>query len=144
MCVLCAQLFVTPWTIVLQSSFLCPWNFTDKNTGVGCHFLLQGIFPTQESNPHLLCILYWQASSLPLGPPGMSLPKNISCSVVSNIWNPMDYNPPGSSVHGVLQARTLEWVAVPFFRGSSWPKYQTLVSCIAGRFFTVWVTSRVR
>ena len=37
-----------------------------KNRGVGCHFLLQGIFPTQESNPHLLCLLHWQAGSLPL------------------------------------------------------------------------------
>ena len=43
---------------------------------------------------------------------------------------------PGSSVHGILQARILEWVAFPFSRGSSQPRYQTQVSCIAGRFFT--------
>ena len=42
---------------------LCPWDFPDKNTGVGCHFLLQGIFMTQGSNP---CLLHWQADSLPL------------------------------------------------------------------------------
>ena len=42
---------------------------------------------------------------------------------------------PGYSVHGILQARILEWVAIPFFRGSSWPRDQTQVSCIAGRFF---------
>ena len=42
---------------------LCPWNSPGKNTGVGCHFLLQGIFPTQGLNPHLL---HWQADSLPL------------------------------------------------------------------------------
>ena len=41
-----------------------------KNTGVGCHALLQGIFPTQGSNPHFLRLLHWQASSLPLAPPG--------------------------------------------------------------------------
>ena len=41
-----------------------------KNTGVDCHFFLQGIFPTQGLNPHLLCLLHWQASSLPLAPPG--------------------------------------------------------------------------
>ena len=40
-----------------------------KNTGVGCYPLLQGIFPTQGSNPHLLCLLHWQAGSLPLAPP---------------------------------------------------------------------------
>ena len=43
---------------------LCPRDSRSKNTGVGCHFLLQGIFPTQGSNPHLL---HWQADSLPLG-----------------------------------------------------------------------------
>ena len=50
----------------------------------------------------------------------------------------MDCNPPGSSVHGISQARTLEWVAIPFSRGSSWPRVRTQVSCIAGRFFTIW------
>ena len=49
---------------------LCPWNFSDKNSGVGCHFLLQRIFQTQESNPCLLC---WQADSLPLGHMGSPL-----------------------------------------------------------------------
>ena len=52
----------------------------------------------------------------------------------------MFYSPPGSSVHGILQARILECVAIPFFRGSSQPRNQTWVSCIAGRFFTVWAT----
>ena len=41
-----------------------------KNTGMGCHALLQGIFLTQGSNPHLLCLLHWQACSLPRIPPG--------------------------------------------------------------------------
>ena len=45
---------------------LCPWSFPGKNTGVGCHFLLQAIFPTQGLNLHLLCLLHWQANSLPL------------------------------------------------------------------------------
>ena len=55
-------------------------------------------------------------------------------------WDPMDCSPSGSSVHGILQARILEWVAIPFSRGSSRPKGQTLVSWIAGRFFTIWAT----
>ena len=53
----------------------------------------------------------------------------------------MDSSPAGSSVHGILQARVLERVAIPFSRGSSQPRDWTLISCIAGRFFTVWVTS---
>ena len=56
------------------------------------------------------------------------------------LCDPMDYNPPGSSVHGILQSRVLEWVAILFSRGSSWPRDWTLVFCTAGRFFTVWAT----
>jgi len=48
------------------------WDSPGKNTTVGSHFLLQGIFPTQGSNPHLLCLLHWQTGSLPLAPPGKS------------------------------------------------------------------------
>ena len=56
------------------------------------------------------------------------------------LCNPMNSRPPGSSVHGILLTRILEWVAMPLFRGSSWPRDQTLVCCIsctAGRFFTI-------
>ena len=60
-----------------------------------------------------------------------------SCLTLSN---PMDCSPPGSSVHGVLQARILEWVAIFFSWGSSQPRDQSSVFCIAGRFFTVWAT----
>ena len=49
-----------------------------KNTGVGCHALLQGIFPTRGSNPSLLYLLHWQAGSLPLGPPGKPLDESMS------------------------------------------------------------------
>ena len=52
------------------STLLCPWDFPGKNTGVGCHFLLQGIFLTQASNLRLLCLLHWLADYLPLVPPG--------------------------------------------------------------------------
>ena len=49
---------------------LCPRNFPGKHTAVGCHFLLQGIFPTHWSNLCLFCLLHWQVDSLPLAPPG--------------------------------------------------------------------------
>ena len=55
------------------------------------------------------------------------------------LFDPMDCSPPGSSVHGILQARILEWVAMPSSRGSSQPRNQNFVSCdscIAGGFFT--------
>ena len=47
---------------------------------------------------------------------------------------------PGSSIHGILQARILEWVAISFFRGPSWPRDWTQVSCIAGRCINLWAT----
>ena len=80
-----------------------PWNSPDQNTGVGSLSLLQGIFPTQGSNPglpHCRQILYQLSHK-------------------------------GSR-------RILEWVAYPFSSGYSWPRNQTGVSCIAGRFFTNW------
>ena len=56
------------------------------------------------------------------------------------LCNPMDCNPPGSSVHGIFQARIVEWLAIPFSRGFSRPRDWTQVSCIACVFFTVWAT----
>ena len=54
------------------------------------------------------------------------------------LCNLMDWSPTGSSVCGILQARILEWVAIPSSRGSYWPKDWTRIFCIAGRFFTAW------
>ena len=93
-------------------------GFSGKNTRVGCHVLLQGLFPTQGLNPCLLCFLHWQAGSLPLAPPGklstlfLLFPnfikvsgKNtastgkhlllVSCSVVPYSLQPMDCSMPG-------------------------------------------------
>ena len=53
------------------------------------------------------------------------------------LYDPMDCSPPGSAIHGILQARVLEWVAIPFSRGSSQPRDQTQVSRIAGRGFNL-------
>ena len=53
------------------------------------------------------------------------------------VCDPVGYSPPGSSFHGTLQARILEWVAIAFSRGSSRPMDGTQVSCIAGRHFTL-------
>ena len=55
------------------------------------------------------------------------------------LCNPMDCSLPGSSVHGIFQARILEWAVMPSSRGSSWLRDRTQV-CITGRFFTVWAT----
>ena len=62
------------------------------------------------------------------------------------LCNPLECNPPGSSVHGILQARILEWIAIPSSKGSSQPRDWSQVSCIScltGRFFTYWATREV-
>ena len=64
--------------------------------------------------------------------------KNVTQSYLT-LWS-MDCSPPGSSVHGILQARILEWVGILFSRGSSQPRDGTQVSCISGRVFTIWTT----
>ena len=63
----------------------------------------------------------------------------------SRVWlcDPVDCSLPGSPVHGIFQARVLEWVAISFSRASSQPRDQTQVSCIVGRRFTVWSTREV-
>ena len=59
------RLFATPWTAAhaAEDRLLCPQNSPGKNTGVGCRALLQGIFPTQGPNPHLLHLMYRQAGT---------------------------------------------------------------------------------
>ena len=76
--------FVQPYTRQ-PTRLLCPWDSPGKNTGVGCHFLLQCMKVKSESEIAQLC-------------PTLS--------------NPMDCSLPGSSVHGIFQARVLEWVAL--------------------------------
>ena len=93
--------------------------FPGKNTGVGCHALLQGFFQTQGSNPSLLLLLHWQVGSLPLAPPGFKhlspLPSfnrlNTSAAAAKSLQScptlvtSMDCSPPGSSVHGIFPGK---------------------------------------
>ena len=87
---------------------LCPWDFPGKNTGMGYHFLLQGIFPRQGSNPSLLLgrrfLYHWTTWESPL--------NEVTKSCLFR--NLKDNSPLGSSVDRILQARILEWVAISF------------------------------
>ena len=64
----------------------------------------------------------------------------VSAQSCLTLCDPMDCSLPGFSVHEIFQARVLEWVAISFSRGSSWPRDWTQVSCIAGWRFTLWAT----
>ena len=149
-----------PW----PTRFLCPWDSPGKNTGVGCHALLWGIFPTQWSNSCLLHLLHWQwqEGSLPLVPPRNTRMMhreficngNILCLKVLDTWenahrqnycitaaaqslqscltlcDPIDGSPPGSPIPGILQARTLEWVAISFSNSWKWNMKVKSLSCV--------------
>ena len=98
---------------------------------------------------------WWACISLPPSlPPSLLLlfrpqVKSESVKVLlaqscPTVCDSMGYSPPGSSVHGILQARILQWVAISFSRGSSQPRERTQVSCTAGRLFTIWTTGNTR
>ena len=76
----------------------------------------------------------------------LSLTSSVSVSLSQlclTLCNPMDCSSSGSSVHGILQARILQWVASSFSRGSSQPRDQIQISHTEGRFFTVWATREI-
>ena len=96
-----------------------------------------------ENNPKKICTyLKHFAGDLKL----TQYCKSTTCVHVSHtqscliLCDSMDCSPPGSWVHGIPQARILEWEAIPFSRGSSQHRDRTQVSCIAGKFFTTWDT----
>ena len=64
--------------------------------------------------------------------------KNLGAQLCLTLCDPMDCRLPGSSARGILQASILEWVAMPFSRGTSQPRDRTQVCLIAGMFFTIW------
>ena len=118
----CADLL---WTLLCRGSLLSLWSWLCEMWG------LQSVRPQCESWLHHLPDVWATLSPCAC--------VCVSRSVVS-FCDLMDCSPPGYSVHGILQARTLEWVVMPSSRGSSWPRDRTWVFCIAGGFFTVWVT----
>ena len=125
------------WPHGLQPTrLLRPWDFPGKSTGEGCHCLLQHVHTTVHkiNNKVLLFstgnyIQYWEL---------IIRKKSESESEVAQLCltlcDPVDCSLPGSSLHGILQARILEWVAISFFMGSS----QARDSRIAGRHFNLW------
>ena len=126
------------WPYGLQPTrLLCPWDSPGKNTGVGCHFLLQRIFLTQESNPGLLHCrqLIYQLSYK--GSICIAAAAAKSLQSCPTLCDPIDGSPPGSAVPGILQARTLEWVAISFSNAWKWKEEVKSLSRVR-RFETPW------
>ena len=106
----------------VQNQGCCPRELPryERPTGTSLkkasfHPIGRKFYPLLSSILHVLCLV---AQSCP------------------TLCNSMDCSPPGSSVHGILQARILEWLAMSFSKGSSQPRDGTQVSCLAGGFFT--------
>ena len=118
-----------------------PPDFPGNNTGMGCHFLLQGIFSTQGLNPCLLhcrqTLYHWVTREDPV----LSLACMKSIQSCLTLCDLMDSRLPRSSVHGILQARILEWAVIPSSRTSSQSRDRNLClimfPALAGRFFII-------
>ena len=116
------------WSNGEPSRPFCPWDSPGKNTGMGCFALLQGIFPTPWIKPLFLTSLGLAAGSLPLVPPrkprwvysAAAAAAAKSLQSCPTLCDPIDGSPPGSPVPGILQARTLEWVAISFSSAWKW------------------------
>ena len=118
---------------------LCPWEFPGKDTGVGCHACLQWSCWTRDWTCDSFFLYEFAGRFFTTSATWEGRSERVSRSVVSDSLQP-HRRQPGSSVQGLSQARILQGVAIPFFRGSSQPRYQTRVSHTAGRFFAIWVT----
>ena len=131
------------WTKLNMQYFCAQDHYKFCRTG----HILQNLISGKEHRNHLqIFILYMR--NLVLGYWGawwLSQDHNLcvcaqslqSCPI---LCDPIDYSPPDSFFHSILQAIILEWVAISFSGGSSWPRLWTWVSYIAGRCFTVWAT----
>ena len=98
---------------------LCPWDFPGKNTGEWVAISSSRDPPNLGVKPRsFFCLRHWQADSLALAPPRKPLLKTAaaakSLQLCPTLSNPIDGSPPGSAVPGILQAITLEWVAISF------------------------------
>ena len=125
----CVWLFATPRTVALQAPLSMGFSRQEY-----CHFLLQGIFPTQGSNP---CLLHCRRILYQINHQGNPKESEVA-QLFLTFCDPMDCSLPCSSVHGIFQARMLEWVVVSLSRGSSQPRDRNWVSPTAGRLFTLW------
>ena len=117
------------WPHGLQPTrLLRPRDFLNKSTGLGYHCLLHW------------CYLYWITKTRLQNTLSAKKSESEVAQSCPTLCDPMDCSLLGSSVHGIFQARVLEWVAISFSRGSSRPRNRTRVSRIAGRHCTVWTT----
>ena len=129
------QLFVTLWTVACQAPLSTGFSRQEYWSGLPCppprDFPVPGFEPTSLMSPALASRFFitsatWEAPELLMDNQSYDCGKSVQFSSVFHLCptlcDPVDCSPPGSSVLGILQARILEWAAMPFSRGSSGPK----------------------
>ena len=126
------RLFATPWTVAFKAPL--SMEFSRQEYWSGSPFPSPGYLPNPGIEPGSPTL---QADALPSEPPGKSLlshgsNREVVAKSCPTLCDPIDCSPPHSSVHGILQGTILEWIAISFSRGSSWPRDWSQVSCIAG------------
>ena len=104
-------LFVTPWTVAHQA--LCAWGSPGKNTGVGCHVLLQGISLSRDWTCISYVYLHWQVGSLPLVPPGKWTILQFILQFILQLYFKIDRDFLGSSVVKNLHSNTRDTSLIP-------------------------------
>ena len=126
------RLCATPWTVARQAALSMEFPRQEYWSGLP--------FPN-PGDLHLLRLMHWLVDSLPTVLPGKPQPKirkvKLLVAPLYLFETPRTAACQASSVHGILQARIPEWVAISFSRGSSQPRDRTQVSCIAGGYFTI-------
>ena len=137
------RLFATPWTVAYQAP--PSMRFSRQEYWSGLPFPAPGELPDPGIEPGSPALQVDSSPTELTGEPYRVIGKllNTDCKVAQTcltLRDPMDCSPPGSSFHGIFQARILEWVAISLFRGSSWSRTWTQFSHIAGRLFTIWAT----
>ena len=101
---------------------------------------------TEKLEDSVLCQTWYKVQICKTSEPTLDLYEETVVSVTlpcPTLFDPMDCSPLGSSVHGISQARILEWVAISYSRGSSWPRDQTHISCIGRRILYHWAAWEV-
>ena len=135
--------FITWFVLVMVYSELF-WNHLRSITGLSKWVIVPMLF---QNSSYLSCHVLHVATTL------LTYLLVVTVSVCRTVLvaqscltlcDPTNCSLPGFSVHGILQAKILEWIAIPFSRGTSQPRDRTLVSCLAGKFITIWATGKSR
>ena len=133
--------FITWFVLVMVYSELF-WNHLRSITGLSKWVIVPMLF---QNSSYLSCHVLHVATTL------LTYLLAVTVSVCRTVLvaqscltlcDPTNCSLPGFSVHGILQAKILEWIAIPFSRGTSQPRDRTLVSWLIGRFFTIWATEK--